>query len=381
MKTVCAPNSCTGCMMCVSRCAKNAIHVEDGEKAFNAWIDETQCINCGLCEQECPSNRPVEKHTASIWKQGWASNECVRLAGSSGGVASAIGNAFIKDGGAVCACVFDGGTLVFELADKVEAAKKFAGSKYVKSNPGGIYPKIKRLLQEGKKVLFIGLPCQVAAVQRYTDHHPALYTIDLICHGTPSEKLLRQFLFEKRININEMYDLKFRKKDEFYLSDAGKRIVPPSVFDQYTYTFLRGLCYTEACYSCQYAEISRISDITLGDSWGSQLPMEEQKKGVSLILCQTEKGKRMLDLADVHLENVDINVAVENNKQLQKPSSKPEQYNLFWKTFLRTGKFCAAVNICYPIVFFKQKVKAVLIRAGILKRGDSWQRITYQKGN
>lgn len=381
MKTVCAPNSCTGCMMCVSKCAKNAIRVEDGIKAFNAWIDETQCINCGLCEQGCPSNHPIEKYTPSLWKQGWASNEYARLAGSSGGAASAIGNAFIKDGGTVCACVFDRGALVFEFVNKVEATKKFAGSKYVKSNPSGIYPKLKKLLQEGKRVLFIGLPCQVAAVQRYTNHHPELYTIDLICHGTPSEKLLRQFLSEKKIDIQKMCDLKFRKKDEFYLSDADKRIVPPSVFDQYTYAFLRGLCYTEACYSCQYAEISRVSDITLGDSWGSQLPIEEQKKGVSLIFCQTEKGKQMLDLADVHLEDVDVNVAVENNKQLQKPSSKPNKYNLFWKTFFHTGKFCVAVDICYPIVFFKQKVKAVLIRVGILKRGDRRQRFTYQKGD
>ena len=371
VKTVCAPDSCAGCMMCVSKCSKNAIHIEDGIKTFNAWIDEAKCINCGLCEQSCPLNQPVEKYNPILWKQGWALNEKVRFTGASGGVASAISNAFIEGGGIVCACVFDRGALVFDFVNKVEDTKKFAGSKYVKSNPSGMYQKIKMLLQEGKKVLFIGLPCQVAAVQRYTNHHKALYTIDLICHGTPSEKCLRQFLSEKRINISKIYDLKFRRKNEFYLSVAGKRIVPPSVFDQYMYAFLRGLCYIEACYSCHYAEISRVSDVTLGDSWGSQLPIEEQKKGISLILCQTEKGKQMLDCADVHLEEVNIGMAIKNNKQLQKPSSMPSKYKLFWNAFICTGKFCTAVNICYPITFFKQKIKEFLIKASIMKKEDN----------
>jgi len=42
--------------------------------------------------------------------------------------------------------------------------EQFVGSKYVKSNPKTIYIDIERKLQEGKKVLFVGLPCQVAAL-------------------------------------------------------------------------------------------------------------------------------------------------------------------------------------------------------------------------
>lgn len=46
-------------------------------------------------------------------------------------------------------------------------AKNFAGSKYVKSNPVNIYSKVAKELKTGNKVLFVGLPCQVAAVKNY----------------------------------------------------------------------------------------------------------------------------------------------------------------------------------------------------------------------
>ena len=78
-------------------------------------------------------------------------------------------------------------------------AQKFVGSKYVKSNPIGIYSKIEEHLKAKEKVLFIGLPCQVAGLKNYIKRldksfQDNLYTVDLICHGTPSPRLLEQFL-------------------------------------------------------------------------------------------------------------------------------------------------------------------------------------------
>lgn len=366
MGTVCELDRCTGCSLCVGKCPKNAIHIEDSIKAYNARIDERLCVNCEICREICPSNHPIERRAPVLWRQGWALDENIRIEGSSGGIATALAKAFVENGGIVCSCVFNKGDFVFDFASSVDEAKRFSGSKYVKSDPTGIYPKIGSLLQDGKKVLFIGLPCQAAAVQRYTRNHASLYVVDLICHGTPSPKILRGFLAEKGRDIETMHDIKFRRKARFYLSDGYRGIRTPSVFDQYTYAFLNALCYTKACYACQYAETSRVSDITLGDSWGSKLPVEEQRKGISLILCQTEKGRELLDMADLQLEDVDVEVAVANNKQLQSPSSRPDVYDRFYAEFLRTNDFSRAVNKCYPVVFFKQAVKALLIRCGII---------------
>ena len=67
---------------------------------------------------------------------------------------------FIKSGGYVASCLFKNGDFVFEITNDLNEARCFAGSKYVKSNPTGIYKKINERLKTNK-VLFIGLPCQV----------------------------------------------------------------------------------------------------------------------------------------------------------------------------------------------------------------------------
>ena len=366
MKTVCELNQCTGCAVCVSKCPRKAISVVDNIKAYSAVIDENLCVNCGLCENVCPTNQPLEKYVPLFWKQGWAVEESIRAYASSGGVATALAIAFIKKGGIVCSCTVDKGQFVFDFEQSVKQVKRFIGSKYVKSNPDGIYSKVGSLLKSGRKVLFIGLPCQSAAIQSYTDCHESLYTVDLICHGTPSPKILQMFLREKGYNVESMRNIKFRQKTKFRISDGEKSIEPPSVFDKYTYAFLKGLCYTENCYSCQYAQISRVSDITLGDSWGSELSPEEQAKGISLVLCQSEKGKKLLEISALHLEAVDIEKAISNNQQLHMPSQKPKEYKQFYKTLMKTNNFSKTMNKCYQIVFFRQSVKAILIRTGII---------------
>lgn len=365
MRTVCDLNQCTGCFACISKCSKNAIHIKDDLKTYNAVIDEVLCVNCGQCEKICPTNNPVSQLHPILWRQGWALDETIRKNASSGGLASALSIGFIKAGGVVCSCVFEKGKFVFDFASSVNDTKRFVGSKYVKSSPDGIYKKIKDYLVYGKKVLFIGLPCQAAAVKAYTKDHASLYTVDLICHGTPSPVTLRMFLNEKGYDIENMEDVKFRKKAEFYLSNGYKGIEPPSVRDRYMFAFLGSLCYTENCYSCQYATTERVSDITLGDSWGSQLSVEEQAKGISLILCQNEKGKELLEMASLHLEDVNVKRAVLNNRQLNRPSSKPTKYELFYRTLEKKKNFSKAVAKCYPKDCFRQRIKAILVRTGI----------------
>ena len=128
--------------------------------------------------------------------------------------------------------------------------------------------------------------------------------LDLICHGSPSPQLLEKFLEENKVNIHTIENLKFRNKTAFGLESGYKRISFDAQQDLYTFAFLTSLDYTENCYSCRYATLDRVSDITLGDSWGSELSREEQKKGISLILCQTEKGVELVKSAGFELEEV-----------------------------------------------------------------------------
>ena len=100
------------------------------------------------------------------------------------------------------------GKFEFDFAETEDEVCKFTGSKYVKSNPEGVYKKILQKLKLGRKVLFIGLPCQVSAVRHYT-RIIKLYTADLICHGTPSPQILDSFLFDYGIRLTEVQSIRF----------------------------------------------------------------------------------------------------------------------------------------------------------------------------
>lgn len=370
MKTVCNRDMCTGCMACVESCPKNAIQIEDGIWSYNAVIQENKCVDCGLCHTICQQNMKVAAVKPVAWYQGWATEQELRSRASSGGFAGAIAVGFVRAGGVVCSCCFENGSFSFAFAETEEELARFAGSKYVKSNPIGIYKKTKSRLQDGQKVLFVGLPCQAAALIRFIPEslRQNLYTVDLICHGTPSPKVLETYLRKNGKELSKLKDIQFRKKGKFQVYADGQSVGTGGACDSYMMAFLNTACYTENCYQCHYASIERVSDLTIGDSWGSTLPVEEQKKGISLCLCQTEKGQQLLEQAQICLKTVDISVAVENNKQLSKPSPKHPHRDGILSAVQKGRGFEMAVFFSCPKLYLKQLVKKVLIRCGVWKR-------------
>lgn len=110
----------------------------------------------------------------------------------------------------------------------------------------------------------------------------------------------------------------------------------------------------------------RVSDITLGDSWGSNLDIQEQRKGVSLILNQTLKGKELLEQSELELMDVELNRAIEHNHQLKHPSIKPNTRKIFFDEIKNGKNFNAIVRKLYPKQSAKQIVKMLLIKAKIM---------------
>lgn len=365
MKTVCELNMCNGCMACVEKCHRNAITIKDDLKYYNALVDTKKCVDCGLCTKVCPRENDNDMSKPKWWYQGWADSE-IREHASSGGAASAIIRAFIKHGGYVASCLFDSGKFVFEVTNEMAVARKFAGSKYVKSNPEKIYGKIQSLLKANQKVLFIGLPCQVAAVNQFIKDKTNLVTADLICHGTPSPYLLKKCLQEYGHDINTFTDINFRIKSLYELNRDGKPIAAFHTMDNYLIAFLHSYDYTENCYSCKFATLDRVSDITLGDSWGTELS-GEVKNGVSLILCQSEKGKELIESAGLNLLDVDINNAISHNEQLNKPSKCSKSRDQFFENYNRYNNFGKALVKTAPGIVAKEKVKSIvkyIVRGG-----------------
>ena len=238
----------------------------------------------------------------------------------------------------------------------------------MKSDPSGAYRQVRSLLKAGRKVLFIGLPCQVSAMRNFVGERLGgrLYTIDLICHGTPSPQLLEMFLEERGYKLGEIAYIAFRRKASFQLRDGSAAIDTPGVVDRYLIAFLEGLDYTENCYSCAYARRERVSDLTLGDSWGSELE-DEAGGGISLALCQTEKGKELLRMAKLKVLPVDENLAAANNKQLNRPMERPAAREQFLRNLNSGMPFERAVQKALPKRCRRQDIKRALIRLHLWK--------------
>lgn len=350
-------------------CPKQAIEIKDTLNSYNAVINDIKCVNCNACHKICPQNNKPRFKATKLWLQGWSLDSIIRQKSSSGGAAAVLSIGFINAGGIVCSCKFIHGEFVFDFASDVESIGEFSGSKYVKSNAYGAYSKIKALLSIGKKVLFIGLPCQVAAAINIVGEKlmANLYTIDLICHGTPSPQVLNLFLEQKNYSLNDFKNIQFRKNTTYQIYDEQKTIGVKGKMDSYSIAFLNALSFTDNCYSCQFATNDRISDLTIGDSWGTELPLNEQKKGISLILCQTEKGKQLIDSSDMYLVEVDKMKSISNNRQLSNPVDKPLNRDRFFE-LIKSGKKMDFVLLkLLPYITMKQLIKGCCIKAKLYK--------------
>lgn len=256
-KTVCNKDMCSGCMACVDSCEKKAIRVSKNLKSYNAIIDTNLCVNCGRCINICQQNTPPEFNESIAWYQGWAKDSNLRQNSSSGGFATEIARSFIENKkGVVVSCKFSNGEFVFDVCEDINQVHMFSGSKYIKSNPINAYKTTKSYLLKGKEVLFVGLPCQVAAVINFAGKRLSekLYTVDLICHGSPDPSVMDIFLRQHHTSLKKIGDIRFRIKNDHSVTEKYKYIVDKDIIDCYTMIFLKGFCFTTNCYSCQYAK-------------------------------------------------------------------------------------------------------------------------------
>ena len=346
---------------------KSAIKIDDQAAYMNAVIDINHCIDCKICENVCQVNYPLEKKKQVAWFQGLSNNEDVRKKSSSGGIAAELSRTIIRKGGVVCSCKFENGDFIFRCAETEIELNGFAGFKYVKSNSDGVYKEILKYLNSDRTVLFIGLPCQCAGVKKLTIQcrKGKLYTVDLICHGTPSLKTLNTFMQQYHCNLEHIQHISFRDKGKFSLKKDGTSIVMPGTMDCYSIAFLNGLIYTENCYECYYADSKRVTDLTIGDSWGTKL--SDAGKGVSLILCNTVLGKELLEKSDVYITDVDIENAIASNPQLMHLTYIPQNRDIFFNGYEKNRKFNMLIVRCCTVKWFKQFIKRQLIKLKILK--------------
>ena len=196
--SLCEKDLCCGCGLCRDACPSRAIDLSHDEYGFiRPVIDPSLCTECGACAAACPVNRDAHRDEATLVYAAFAKDKTIRARSSSGGIFALLAEKMIDGGGVVAAVGYDSAhRAVYKIASVREEIAELMGSKYSEASPDGIYSKVKALLDEGRRVLFVGTPCRVAALKSFIGECASLLTADFLCHGVPPAPLFEKFLSE-----------------------------------------------------------------------------------------------------------------------------------------------------------------------------------------
>ena len=328
---------CTACGACVQKCPKNCIELKSDDNGFlYPSVNTTECIGCGLCDKVCPIEKQSSEAKTPTAYACATTEDSMLIQATSGGIFGAIAIYVLEQGGVVYGCAYTEHLQATHIRiDNKESLSVLFGSKYVQSNTYSTYKECEEDLKSGKQVLYSGTPCQIAGLKKYLQKdYTNLLTVDLVCHGVAS-----QAYFDKYIGLLEKEEgavctnYNFRSKRNAGWSVAGIasfKTDSGKVFDKkqyyfsnyYYYYYLACSIYRESCYSCEYANLNRVGDFTLGDFWGAEgldIPFDVEK-GCSLVLLNSEKAISLFEKLNLQKHEVSLDIAIKYNKQLSESS-------------------------------------------------------------
>lgn len=344
------PEECCGCSACADVCPKNAIQMKSQDGFLYPEIDQTKCVECGLCRKVCAFKE--EKKWGSNCLKAYAlraNDSNITMASSSGGVFTLLSDYVLEQGGVVYGAAYDGAMRVcHQRAETAEQRNAMRGSKYVQSDATGIYRRVRDDLKDGRKVLFTGAPCQVAALRAFLGREfDNLICVDIICHGVPNPKVWEQYVsyMEKKYG-KKLKDYSFRNKNISWKKysakltfDDGSQIAHNDFTGSYIELFRYDVCMRPSCTRCRYASTNREGDITIGDFWGIEkvLPEVDTAQGVSAVMVRSEKGAEILcavkDRAQLwECQEDQIAAGQRNMREPSGFSNKAEAFQADWKS-------------------------------------------------
>lgn len=308
------PSMCSGCTACASVCPHDAISMEPDAMGFlYPQVDKEKCIECGACERVCAFNDHYDTSMNLPQPEvyGARHKDMHEVETSRSGAAFiAISDYIIENGGVVYGAGYtDHFRVVHKRAVTRDERDEFKGSKYVQSDLRGVFRQVKKDLKDGLTVLFSGTPCQTAGLNSYIGKklRKNLFLVDIVCHGVPGPYMWRDYLaYLEKKQGSEICWVNFRDKQKFgwaahketfkFVNRGGKM--------SFTYLFYQHIMFRHSCGVCHYTNTKRPSDITLADFWHWQKTdptINLDDKGLSLILINTEKGKKLFEAARADL--------------------------------------------------------------------------------
>lgn len=362
---------CCGCEACVQACPKQCIiFKQDAKGFFYPLVNKEKCVDCGACDRACPIIN-VENSSLSPQTPIYAAynrNEEQRQTSSSGGIFQLLAEWIIDNHGVVFGAKFDTNwNVVHCYAESKEQIEDLKRSKYVQSQIGNNFKTVKSFLQQGRLVLFVGTPCQIAGLKCYLRRdYESLLTVDLVCHGVPSPMIWQKYLSEKKEKIALSYkglkandveftSISFRdkveswrryhlsftyvvKKDGIDVNGSDSIVETSSQYvweNDYMLCFLHDYANRPSCFDCKFRNGKCHSDLTLADFWGIENLTDEETlngdKGTSLIMVHSSKGEKIIDSLPCYMKRFDFKSSFRGNPAVFHSWPKPISHELFFK--------------------------------------------------
>ncbi|MCR5207723.1 MAG: Coenzyme F420 hydrogenase/dehydrogenase, beta subunit C-terminal domain [Eubacterium sp.] len=296
--SICDKSKCTACFACSNSCPVGAVTLKADKNGRVYPVISESCTECGLCLKVCPVNSPVVLNAPLEAFAFYSKDGEIRSSSTSGGLIHSAASVF--DGIVYGAAYTDGLNVdCIRIEDKSELYR-IQGSKYVHSHVNAQYASVKGDLESGKRVLFIGTPCQAAGLRSYLKKdYEGLYIIDFVCHGVCERQLLKDYISGELTNADlNKATVRFRDSKGYNMtvSENGNKTVLPFSTNFYYHGFLEGWSLRENCHGCLYSRIERAGDLTACDCWGGNEEIKaEMKNGLNGVLVNTDKGRELLD--------------------------------------------------------------------------------------
>lgn len=305
-------DKCTGCGACISICPKNALTlVPDEEGFYFPKLDENACVNCHLCDKSCQVLHPATESSEPQrhYYMAKAKDYAVVMASSSGGAFSVLANKILASGGVVYGAHYD-----FEKEQLIQDSTgncslgELRKSKYIESFTGAIFKDVGNNLQMGRKVLYVGSPCQAEGLLQYLRtkriERDNLLLVQFVCHGVPANKFFTEYIhYEERRHKSKLISFDFRPKirgwrfSEWRMEFANGDIEQgPYYYYYYYYYFQLSNTLRGSCYNCKRV-LNETPDITIGDFWGIRKyqPDNKDNDGISLIIAHNLRAKELIE--------------------------------------------------------------------------------------
>lgn len=389
MKEIIEKSKCCGCNACGDVCPKGAITFQTDKEGF--WypeINQSLCIDCGLCQKTCPVLTKADnviRYDEPLVYAAYTKDEAIRMDSTSGGIHSMLAMAMYEQNAYIGGAVYnEDHTVKHIVSPDRQLLPEIRSSKYLQSSMEGVYKDVRDLLRAGEKVFFCGAPCQIQGLYKFLrKEYDNLTTCDFICRGVNSPKVFLSYMdmLEKQYG-SKATQIKFKNKKwgwhNFSLRvnfENGKEYCKDRWHDLFFIGYLQsGNFARPSCYQCTFKGFPQKADITLADFWGIEKidPSMDQDRGTSLVMVNSDKGQALFDsikdkiewkqftMKDAEAGNPALNSSLE--------SAKPNRDAFF--EALDKLPFDKVAEKFFPLPTFGNRMKRkIRTRLGKVKKG------------